>query len=84
MKSVRITIFFSLLLIGAFLALAGRCFYLQFLKGDHYISACLKQQQGRFAQRPRRGVILDRRGRVLAASNKIQGRTRDMQTHHGK
>ena len=72
MKSVRITIFFSLLLIGAFLALAGRCFYLQFLKGDHYISACLKQQQGRFAQMPRRGVILDRRGRVLAASNRIQ------------
>ncbi|MHC4172195.1 MAG: peptidoglycan D,D-transpeptidase FtsI family protein [Planctomycetota bacterium] len=72
MKNVRITIFFSLLLIGAFLALVGRCFYLQFLKGDHYIDACLKQQQGRVAQRPRRGVILDRRGRVLAASNRIQ------------
>jgi len=71
-KNVRTTIFFSLLLIVAFLALAVRCFYLQFVKGDHYVEACLKQQQGRILQRPQRGVILDRRGRVLAASNRIQ------------
>ncbi len=56
----------------AFLSLAGRCFYLQFLKSDHYIAACAKQQQGRATQKPQRGVILDCRGRVLAASNNIQ------------
>ncbi|MFH1884229.1 MAG: penicillin-binding protein 2 [Planctomycetota bacterium] len=72
MKSVRITIIFSLLLIGAFLALAGRCFYLQFLRNDHYIGKCLEQQQGWVPYKPQRGVILDCRGRVLAASNKVQ------------
>jgi len=61
-----------LFLIGAFLALAGRCFYLQFLKGDDYIGACLKQKQGRAPQKAQRGAILDSRGRVLAASNQIQ------------
>lgn len=72
MKSVRITIFFSLLLVGAFLALAGRCFYLQLLKNNQYIVQSLKQQQGQLPQKPQRGVILDCRGRVLAASNKVQ------------
>jgi cell division protein FtsI/penicillin-binding protein 2 len=71
-KSVRIIIFFLVLLIVAFLSLAGRCFYLQFFKNDNYIAACAKQQQGRVTQKPQRGVILDCRGRVLAASNKIQ------------
>ncbi|MFB0553983.1 MAG: peptidoglycan D,D-transpeptidase FtsI family protein [Phycisphaerae bacterium] len=72
MKSVRITILFSLLLIGAFLALAGRCFYLQFLRNDLYIGRYLEQKQGRLPYKPQRGVILDCRGRVLAASNKVQ------------
>ena len=56
----------------AFLSLAGRCFYLQFLKSDDYIAACARQQQGRIIQMPQRGVILDCRGRVLAASNRVQ------------
>ncbi len=72
LKSVRIIIFFFVLLIVAFLSLAGRCLYLQFFKSDHYIAICAKQQQGRVIQKPQRGVILDCRGRVLAASNKIQ------------
>ena len=71
LKNVRITIFFSLFLVVAFLALAGRCFYLQFLRNDHYIEQCLKQQ-GQIPHKPQRGVILDSRGRVLAASNKIR------------
>jgi cell division protein FtsI/penicillin-binding protein 2 len=61
-----------LLLIGAFLALAGRCFYLQHFKAASYISACLKQQQSYYPQKPQRGVILDCRGRVFAASNRIE------------
>ena len=70
-KSVRIIIFFSLLLMGAFLALVGRCFYLQYFKGEHYIDVCIKQQRSFYPRKPQRGVILDRRGRVLAASNRI-------------
>jgi cell division protein FtsI (penicillin-binding protein 3) len=72
MKSVRIIVFFFVILIVAFLSLAGRCFYLQFFKRYDYIAACDRQQQGRIIQMPQRGVILDRRGRVLAASNRIQ------------
>jgi cell division protein FtsI/penicillin-binding protein 2 len=72
LKSVRIIIFFFVFLIVAFLSLAGRCFYLQFFKSGDYIAACARQQQGRIIQMPQRGVILDCRGRVLAASNRIQ------------
>jgi cell division protein FtsI/penicillin-binding protein 2 len=70
-RSVRVIICLFLLLIGAFLALAGRCFYLQFFKGDHYLDVCLRQQRSFYPQKPQRGVILDRCGRVLAASNRI-------------
>ena len=72
MKSVRFITIFLLFLIAAFLLLAGRCFYLQFLRNDYYYSISTKQQQKRTTQKPQRGVILDCRGRVLAASNKIQ------------
>ncbi|MGA1979554.1 MAG: penicillin-binding protein 2 [Sedimentisphaerales bacterium] len=72
LKNVRIIIFFFVFLIVAFLSLAGRCFYLQFLKSDYYIAACARQQQRRIIQMPQRGVILDCRGRILAASSKIQ------------
>ena len=71
MKSVRTTIILSLLLIGSFLGLGGRCFYLQYYKGDHYTDVC-RRQQAYTSRQPQRGAILDRRGRVLAASNKIQ------------
>jgi len=70
-KSVRITTFFLLLVIGAYLSLAGRCFYLQYFKGGYYTGVCLKQQEGLVPLKPQRGVILDCRGRVLAASNKV-------------
>ena len=71
MKSVRTIIFFLLLLIVAFLSLAGRCFYLQYFRTSHYLSACNWQQQSYNIQKPQRGVILDCRGRILAGSNKI-------------
>jgi len=72
MKNVRITIFFCLSLIASFLALAGRCFYLQYFKTQQYVDACVTQQQSFRDLLPQRGVILDCRGRVLAASNKVQ------------
>jgi cell division protein FtsI (penicillin-binding protein 3) len=53
-------------------ALAARCFYLQFVRGEHYSDASLKQQRAHRDRQPQRGVILDCRGRVLAASNGIQ------------
>jgi len=61
-----------LLLIGSFLALTGRCFYLQYFKGEYYLDMSMKQQRAYINQQPQRGVILDRRGRVLAASNQVQ------------
>ena len=72
MKNIRIITILLLILVLAFLALAGRCFYLQFLKSNYYKSVCLRQQQRLEPQKPQRGVILDCRGRILAASNKIQ------------
>ena len=72
MKSTRTTIFFLLLLVGAFLGLAVRCFYLQYFRNDHYSELCLEQKRSLQFRQPQRGVILDSRGRVLAASNRIQ------------
>lgn len=72
MKNVRITIVLFALLIVAFGALAGRCLFLQYFRTDYYTGVCTKQQQGFINRQPQRGVILDCRGRVLAASNKVQ------------
>jgi len=72
LKNVRIIILLFVVLIVAFLSLAGRCFYLQFFKSGDYVAACGRQQQSLVTQNPQRGAILDRRARVLAASNKIQ------------
>jgi cell division protein FtsI/penicillin-binding protein 2 len=56
----------------SFLALGGRCFYLQHYRNKHYSEVCTVQQRSFRNLLPQRGVILDCRGRVLAASNKIQ------------
>ncbi len=72
MRNVRTTIVLALLLIALFLALIGRCFYLQYYRAEHYMEACLRQQRYLTSPQPQRGAILDCRGRVLAASNKIQ------------
>jgi len=72
LKSVRIIVFFLLVLIAAFLSLAGRCFYLQFFRSGYYSAVWVNQRQGQIIEKPQRGAILDCRGRVLAASNKIQ------------
>ena len=72
MRIVRLTIFLLLLLLTAFLGLAGRCFYLQYCKGGQYLDISVRQQRKLVTQKPHRGEILDSRGRVLAASNKKQ------------
>jgi len=61
-----------LLLIVSLAALGARCFYLQSFKSDYYFNVSLKQQRAFRNRQPQRGVILDCRGRVLAASNGIQ------------
>jgi len=71
-RNVRTIIIFFLLLIVAFLSLSGRCFYLQYVKSDHYIDLSTKQQRGRLIKEPQRGVILDCCGRLLAASNRVR------------
>jgi cell division protein FtsI/penicillin-binding protein 2 len=68
LRTVRITTAFLILLMVAFVALAGRCFYLQRYKEEFYTARCLAQQRSISPLTPRRGTILDSRGRVLAAS----------------
>jgi cell division protein FtsI/penicillin-binding protein 2 len=60
------------LVIVAFFALAGRCFYLQHNLADHYAEKCMIQQRAYLPLEPQRGAILDTRGRVLAASNQVR------------
>jgi len=72
LKSIRTIIFFLFVLIVTFVLLAGRCLYLQYFKNEHFNKLSKSQQWGFKLQKPRRGVILDRRLRVLAASNRIQ------------
>lgn len=71
-KSVRIIIFLFVSVISVFLLLGGRCLYLQFFRCGHYSSISIEQQRRRGFQKPQRGVILDCRGRLLAASNEIR------------
>ncbi len=60
------------ILIIVFLVLAVRCLYLQYFNSEQITSNSLRQQQKKIFIKPQRGPILDSKGRVLAASNKIQ------------
>jgi cell division protein FtsI/penicillin-binding protein 2 len=59
------------IIIAGFLAVAARCFYLQHYKADYYYQTSQKSQKSAFLERPRRGAILDCRGKILAASYKV-------------
>ncbi len=72
MRSIRITVGLFALLIAAMVLLGWRCWHLQCRKGGYYEAVSTRQQQGFIGQTPQRGVILDCRGRVLAASNEVQ------------
>lgn len=72
MRTGRFVILVSICLVAVFLALAGRCFYLQFTHAEYYRSVSIKQIQKWASESPQRGPILDCRGRVLAASNQTQ------------
>ena len=72
MRSVRTTIVVAFLLIASFLGLIARCLYLQYYRGGYYLEASINQQKAYALRQPQRGAILDCRGRVLAASNRVQ------------
>ncbi|MHC4212960.1 MAG: peptidoglycan D,D-transpeptidase FtsI family protein [Planctomycetota bacterium] len=72
MRIVRVTICFMLILIVALLSLVARCFYLQYFRNSHYNSQSVHQKRMLVTEYPQRGEILDRRGRVLGASNKYK------------
>lgn len=71
-RGTRLAVLLLIVLIVAFVALAGRCLYLQGLEKEEYLRICSRQLQAKLVRSPQRGVILDRTGRVLAASNQIQ------------
>jgi len=72
MKNLRVSISLFGLLTVIFLALIARCVYLQYFNNPKYVGLCDKQQQTIAMLKPQRGVILDCRGRVLAASKELQ------------
>ena len=72
MGKTRTIIFAMLIVIVIFLGLLMRCFYLQHFKNDYYFEKSLGYQRSRVFQKAQRGAILDRRGRILGASNKTQ------------
>jgi cell division protein FtsI (penicillin-binding protein 3) len=67
----KFALFLLLVLAAGFLAVAARCFYLEHFKADYYEQASIKSQKSSFLEKPRRGAILDCRGRILAANYKV-------------
>ena len=72
MKSKTILIVIPSLLIVVFCLLAWRTFHLQYVRADHYAKTSQRQQNAVITQSPQRGIIVDRRNRILAASNIIE------------
>jgi len=59
---------FLVLLMLAMVGALGRCWYLQYYKCDYYRQRAARQQYKVIPQSPRRGLITDCKGRVLAIS----------------
>lgn len=59
-------------LVGVFGLLGWRLFYLQHSRIEYYRDSSNRQQYAVVSITPRRGQILDRQGRVLAASNRVK------------
>ncbi len=55
-----------------FLTVLGRTFYLQILKADYYKEKARSQHERTLTLEPRRGRILDKDGRILAVSIKLE------------
>ena len=72
MKKRSIIIFILSLLIAVFGLLAGRLFYLQTGRGSSLYKNTARQRRSIVTQRPQRGIIVDSKGRILAASNRVE------------
>lgn len=72
LRTGRFVILVFICLALVFLALAGRCFYLQLTQVEHYRMVSMRQLQKWATESPQRGPIVDCRGRVLAASSRTQ------------
>ncbi len=71
MKTKPLIITVGLMLIVVFGLLGGRLFYLQYCCADVYIAKSYGGTHAHIPEPPQRGRIVDSRGRILAASNKI-------------
>jgi cell division protein FtsI/penicillin-binding protein 2 len=72
LRTGRFVILIFTCLALVFVALAGRCLYLQYAKVEYYRDVSARQLQKLATESPQRGPILDCRGRVLAASSQTQ------------
>jgi len=72
MKNRSVIIIILAFLVVVFGLLCGRLFFLQFCRSRYYRQSSQRQQHAIIAERPQRGIILDRCGRILAASNRIE------------
>ena len=55
-----------------FITVLGRVFYLQILKADYYTDKAKSQHERTVTLEPRRGRIVDKKGRILAVSIKLE------------
>ncbi|AQT70117.1 Sporulation-specific penicillin-binding protein [Anaerohalosphaera lusitana] len=71
MKTRHIASSIFVLLICIFGLLVSRLYYLQKIKAPTYRENSQRQQHAVITETPQRGIIVDRRGRIVAASNRI-------------
>jgi len=71
MKTRLSIIIIPILLIAALGLLAWRLFYLQNVLSGYIQKTSLKQRYAVITEKPQRGVIVDSKGRILAASNRL-------------
>ncbi len=71
-RQLALIVVFLSLVVAAFVGLAARCVYLQYVLADRFAEKSLIQQRSFLPLEPQRGAILDCRGRVLAASDQIR------------
>ena len=67
----RRSVFFCFVTIILFLLLASRFFYLQILEYDNFIIKAEANRKTETAHPPRRGIIMDKNGELLAANEPI-------------
>jgi len=72
MSTQKIIIFVLVCLMAAFALLGWRVFYLQHCRADDYGLISQRQRRSIIREKPQRGMIVDRCGRIIAASSKTE------------